>query len=161
MALYKILRYRNMSEVWRKLLFRPKPMCFVLLVFKCSIHWFLSKVHLRSQSGRFPSWTDGKRRKTFNLSQIQSADVLSTALLLLTSLFLRAFPCTYFRIVLYLKIPGQMFSDVAQIQLNKIMFSQFTALQKAHVSNAVLPPKLIGISYSPNICFHLWASVRI
>ena len=38
-----------------------------------------------------------------------------------------------------------MFSDVVQIQLNKCLYSQFTALQGAHVIIADFRPKLTGV----------------
>ena len=39
----------------------------------------------------------------------------------------------------------RMFSDVAQIQLNTSLYSQFTALQRAHVIIADFWPKLTGV----------------
>ena len=43
------------------------------------------------------------------------------------------------------KTSERMFSDVVQIQLNTILYSQFTALERAHVINAYLRPKLTGV----------------
>ena len=43
------------------------------------------------------------------------------------------------------KTSGRMFSDVVQIQLNTL-YSQFNALQRAHVIIADIRPKLTGVS---------------
>ena len=57
---YQTLRHREMSEMWLRLLLRPKPMCFVLHMLMRSIHRFLSAVQLRCQHLPF-SILDGSK----------------------------------------------------------------------------------------------------
>ena len=46
---YQPIRHRKMSEIWRKLLHRPKPMCVVWRILMCAIYQLLSAVQLWSQ----------------------------------------------------------------------------------------------------------------
>ena len=53
--------------------------------------------------------------------------------------------CAYSRKDFGVKLSGRMFSDVVHIQLNTSLYSQFDALQRAHVVNADFRLKLTGV----------------
>ena len=63
--------------------------------------------------------------------------------------------CPYSRLDFGMKTWGRMFSDVVQIQLKTSLYTQFNALQRAHVIIAGFWPKLFGIFESLNVHFHL------
>ena len=61
----------------------------------------------------------------------------------------------YGRMDFGLKTSERMFSDVEQIQLNASVYSQYTALHRAHVNIADFRPKLTGVLESFHVYFHL------
>ena len=77
------------------------------------------------------------------------------------SLWLTVFVFAYSRMDFGTKTSERMFSDVRQIQLTVSLYSQFTALQTAHVIISGSQPKLTDVFLSLNVYFHLWAPVRI
>ena len=77
----------------------------------------------------------------FTFSQIHSAFVLFIAIFFQ----LRVPVCAYSKMDFEVKTSWEMFSDVVQIQLDTSLYSQFTALQRAHVIIADFRPKFTGV----------------
>ena len=86
---------------------------YLLYTHVCSIHRFLSVLQWRCQFSPFFILDKWETMKIFNLSQIHSACVLSTARSLVTSFLLRIFAFAYCRTDFGVKTSGHMFSDVA------------------------------------------------
>ena len=147
-----------MSEIWRKLLHRSKPMCVVLQILMCVLSiGFCRQFSCRVKFYRFPSWKDSKRCKS--LLSRKSVLLLSSLLLYLS---LTESLCVQLKQIRFRieNIRTDVFrcgADLAQYRSIKWIYCN----PEATCNYSGFRPKLAGVFLSPNVYFHFWASVRI